>query len=29
MKAVKFEYLPSDWKCPVCKAGKESFEKIG
>jgi rubredoxin len=24
-----FEELPDDWKCPVCKAGKNSFEKIG
>jgi len=24
-----FEALPSDWKCPVCKAGKDSFEKVG
>lgn len=26
---VKFSDLPEDWKCPVCKVGKESFEKIG
>ena len=26
---VKFENLPSDWKCPVCRAGKDVFEKIG
>jgi len=25
----KFQDLPDDWKCPVCKAGKESFEQIG
>ena len=25
---VKFEDLPSDWKCPVCKATKDVFEKI-
>ncbi len=24
-----FEELPTDWKCPVCKASKASFEKIG
>ncbi len=24
-----FEELPDDWKCPVCKAGKNVFEKIG
>ena len=23
-----FESLPDDWKCPVCKAGKDSFEKV-
>jgi rubredoxin len=26
---IKFSDLPEDWKCPVCKVGKESFEKIG
>lgn len=26
---VKFEDLPDDWKCPVCFAGKDSFEKAG
>ena len=26
---VKFEDLPDDWKCPVCKAGKDVFERIG
>ena len=25
---VKFEDLPSDWKCPVCKAGKDTFEQV-
>lgn len=25
---VPFENLPDDWKCPVCKVGKESFEKV-
>ncbi len=24
-----FEKLPDDWKCPVCGAPKESFEKLG
>lgn len=24
-----FEKLPDDWKCPVCGAKKDSFEKIG
>lgn len=23
---TSFEKLPHDWKCPVCKAGKEHFE---
>lgn len=22
---TKFEYLPDDWKCPVCGAGKDNF----
>lgn len=26
---IKLEDLPADWKCPVCKTGKDSFEKIG
>jgi rubredoxin len=26
---VKFEDLPDDWKCPVCKVGKDSFEQVG
>ncbi len=26
---VPFDERPDDWKCPVCKAGKNSFEKIG
>lgn len=28
-EAVKFEELPSDWRCPVCKAGKDVFERVG
>ena len=28
-QGVQFETLPEDWKCPVCKAGKNAFEKIG
>lgn len=24
-----FDELPADWTCPVCKAGKESFEQVG
>jgi len=27
-QAVKFDDLPADWKCPVCKVGKESFEQV-
>ena len=23
-----FENLPDDWACPLCRAGKEEFEKI-
>jgi rubredoxin len=26
---VKFDELPPDWKCPVCNAGKDVFEKVG
>ncbi|MCI6701496.1 MAG: rubredoxin [Solobacterium sp.] len=22
----KWEDLPADWKCPICKAGKDAFE---
>ena len=25
---AKFEDLPDDWKCPVCKVGKSSFEQV-
>jgi rubredoxin len=25
---VSFEDLPDDWKCPVCKVGKASFEQV-
>ncbi len=25
---VLFEELPDDWKCPMCGAGKELFEKV-
>ncbi len=28
-KDIKFKDLPDDWKCPVCKAGKDSFEQAG
>jgi rubredoxin len=27
-ESIKFEELPEDWKCPVCKAGKGVFEKV-
>jgi rubredoxin len=27
-QAVRFDDLPADWKCPVCKVGKESFEQV-
>jgi hydroxylamine reductase len=23
-----FEDLPDDWTCPVCRVGKEQFEKL-
>jgi len=26
---VAFDELPADWKCPVCNAGKDVFEKVG
>ncbi|NLM49461.1 MAG: rubredoxin [Clostridiaceae bacterium] len=25
---TKFEDLPDDWVCPLCGAGKDSFEAI-
>lgn len=28
-QTTKFEDLPEDWKCPVCKVGKASFEQVG
>ncbi len=27
-QGISFENLPDDWKCPVCKVGKESFERV-
>ena len=27
-EGVKFSDLPDDWKCPLCKAPKTSFEKV-
>lgn len=29
IQAKPFAELPDDWKCPVCKAQKKQFEKIG
>ena len=29
VEGTKFTDLPDDWKCPVCGAGKTSFEKVG
>ncbi len=26
---VKFEDLPEDWCCPVCKASKKTFQSMG
>ena len=26
--STSFEYLPNDWVCPVCRAGKEKFFDI-
>lgn len=28
LAGTPFEKLPDDWKCPVCGAGKEMFEKV-
>ncbi|MDK2790053.1 MAG: hypothetical protein PWP15_560 [Methanothermococcus sp.] len=27
-KGTKFEDLPDDWKCPICGATKDLFERI-
>ena len=27
-QAVPFENLPDDWRCPLCKVGKGSFERV-
>ena len=27
-EGVKFEDLPDDWKCPLCKVGKNMFEEV-
>ena len=26
-EGTKFEDVPEDWICPICGAGKDSFEK--
>ena len=28
VEKIKFEDLPSDWKCPICGVGKDKFIKI-
>lgn len=28
MPGTPFEELPEDWVCPVCRAGKDMFEKV-
>ncbi len=28
VQKVLFESLPDDWKCPLCKVDKESFERV-
>lgn len=28
-QGAPFEGLPDDWKCPVCKTGKGSYEQVG
>lgn len=25
---TEFKYLPEDWKCPVCGAGKHMFKEV-
>ena len=27
-EGVRFEDLPTDWKCPLCGVGKDMFEKV-
>lgn len=27
-EGVKWEDLPEDWKCPLCKAGKDKFVPV-
>lgn len=26
---VRFEDLPEDWKCPVCRASRKAFKSLG
>ncbi|MBI4721731.1 MAG: rubredoxin [Candidatus Stahlbacteria bacterium] len=26
---IPFEELPDDWVCPICRVGKDKFEKEG
>jgi rubredoxin len=28
VEGKKFEELPEDWKCPVCNAPKDAFDKV-
>jgi rubredoxin len=28
LPGTPFENIPDDWKCPVCGAPKDSFEKV-
>lgn len=28
VEGTPFEKLPDDWKCPICNASKDAFEKI-
>jgi len=28
-KGIRFEDLPSEWRCPVCGAGKKMFKPLG
>ena len=29
IQPVRFDDLPEDWKCPVCRAGRSAFERVG
>jgi rubredoxin len=28
-QGTRFDDLPADWRCPVCRATKDAFEKVG